>query len=300
MKHDQASSTARFVSNGIYWVSQHPKLSVEVPEPLSRSTAELTRCLLEGGSLRPRGLARRLLLWKAGLMQACAIPGIYLHQVLRKRLIESLAEEAIAQGTRQVVVLGAGFDTVSLRLAERHPECRVLEVDHPATQRAKRSILEHTTLPTEGCRFLPADLGREELHSVLEACPDHDPDRPTLFIIEGVTMYLQEPAIRKILEEVARHPRGSALLFTYMEEFKPGCFEFQNARRVASWWLALRHERFTWGIHPDRLPEFLSESNFELRYHRTVEELRNELLTPPNRGACLAIGEHTALVSAKV
>ncbi len=296
MKHDQASSTARFVSNGIYWVSQHPRLSVEVPDPLARWTGELTRCLLETGSHGPPGLARRLLLLKAGLMQACAVPGIYLHQVLRKRLIESLAEQAIENGTRQVVVLGAGFDTLGLRLAERHPDCRVLEVDHPATQRAKRSILEHTTLPSEGCRFLPADLGREGLQSVLESCPDHDPDRPTLFIIEGVTMYLEEPEIRRILAEVARHSGGSALLFTYMEEYKPGCFGFQNARRVASWWLALRHERFTWGIHPDRLPGFLSESSFELRYHRTVEQLRDELLTPPNRNVRLAIGEHTALV----
>ena len=297
MKFDQASATARFVSNGIYWVSQHPALSVEVPEPMARATSELTRCLLEARSLRPRWLARRLLLYTAGLMQAAALPGIYLHQVLRKRLIESLAERAIAEGTRQVVVLGAGFDTLSLRLAQRHPECRVLEVDHPATQHAKRSLLELSTLPTGACRFLPVDLGEATLPCALAACPDHDPRRPTLFIIEGVTMYLQERAIRALLEVVARYPEGSALLFTYMEEFRPGCFEFQNARRVASWWLALRHERFTWGIHPDRLPEFLSESGFGLRLHRTVEQLRDEFLTPANHGARLAVGEHTALVA---
>ena len=64
----------------------HPSLCPEVPEELARYTAEMTRCRETGTSILGAGVARRLLLLKAGLMQAFSIPGIYLHQVLRKRV----------------------------------------------------------------------------------------------------------------------------------------------------------------------------------------------------------------------
>jgi methyltransferase (TIGR00027 family) len=292
MKHDQASHTARFVSNGIYWVSQHRRLGVEVPESLARCTAEMTRCLEIADSVFGDRFARRLLLLKAGVMQACSVPGIYLHQVLRKRHIESVARAVLEGGVEQVVIIGAGFDTLALRL-----DCRVIEIDHPATQREKRAALEQFTLPTGHCDFLSADLASETLGDALARCPDYDPNLATLFVAEGLSMYLTESSMRGLLECIAGKAPGSQFLFTYMEETLPGCYDFMDTRRATAWWLALRSERFTWGLKRDQVPAFLSSAGFDLRDHWTTQELGAELLTPANRSARLAGGEHTVLAA---
>ena len=299
MKQDQASHTARFVSNGIYWVSQNKRLHCEVPGNLKRYTVEMTRASLCTKSALLGRLAFRWTLFKAGLMQACAIPGIYLHHLLRKRYIEQQVRKAITDNINQLVVIGAGLDTLGLRLSAEYPDLKVIEIDHPATQGLKRSILDSFTLPKGSIDFLPADLGSETLASVLKRCSFHDPKASSLFIAEGITMYLSEASVRELLKSIADQPSGSALIFTYMEETRPGCYDFSNARRVATWWLALRHERFTWGIRPEQLRGFLVECDLSLETQRTPEQLRLELLTESNRNATLTLGENTVLATTK-
>jgi O-methyltransferase involved in polyketide biosynthesis len=49
-------------------------------------------------------------------------PGIVRHWMLRKRWIESRVRARIAAGASQVVVLGAGLDTLGVRLASELPD----------------------------------------------------------------------------------------------------------------------------------------------------------------------------------
>ena len=110
-------------------------------------------------------------------------------------------------------------------------------------------------------------------------------------------MYLSEAAMRGLLECIAGQAAGSKFLFTYMEESSPGCYDFQNTRLATSLWLALRSERFTWGLRQDALRGFLGESSYDLDEHWTSHQLGTELLTPANRSARLAGGEHTVLAA---
>src|SRR6202161_2107192 len=61
--------------------------------------------------------------------------------VVRTRLIDDLIREAIHAGAQQLVLLGAGFDSRAYRLEEARG-MRAFEVDHPATQKAKRERLK--------------------------------------------------------------------------------------------------------------------------------------------------------------
>ena len=297
MKKHEASHTARFVSNGIYWVSQHGHLACEVPAELGAYTDAMT-CRLElgQGTLR-KAIARQLLLMKSALLQAASMPGIYLYQLLRKRYIESVARATLGNEVQQVVVIGAGFDTLSLRLSADMPGYSVIEIDHPATQRVKKEVLEDFSLSRSDVQFVPVDLSQESLADTLFETDGYDPRLPTLFIMEGVTMYLDESRVRDLLDCIASQAPGSKFLFTYMEESTPGCYDFQNSRAATRWWLALRNERFTWGVGRSQLSEFLAQSGFRLLEHRTPEDLRSELLTESNRDAVLAQGENTALAS---
>src|SRR5262249_61130663 len=70
----------------------------------------------------------------------------------RSRLSEDALAASVARGVRQVVVLGAGLDTFSLRNPYAEQGVRVFEVDHPATQAWKRERLREAGLA------LPASL----------------------------------------------------------------------------------------------------------------------------------------------
>lgn len=295
MKHDQASRTAKFVSNGIYWVSRQPGLSVEVPPPLRRATEAMTWQInprLRSGNGK---LQQALLLKRCQLLQAASVPGIYLYQVLRKRCIEALARTVVGGGVGQMVVIGGGFDTLSLRLSADLPGLSVIELDHPATQAVKREAVRRSRLPHGHCSFFPVDLSGQSLQSALAACPGYRADQPALLIAEGLTMYLTEPRIREMLECLATQATGSKFIFTYMEQRAAGRFDFQDQRLAASLWLGFQHERFTWGIPGQELPAFLAASGLRLLENKTHHDLRQEYLTEKNRAARLAVGENIAL-----
>ncbi len=297
MKQDQASRTAKFVSNGIYWVSRQPELSSEVPPALSRYTEAMTEQINPEHLLGSAELEQFILLKQCQVLQAASVPGIYLHQVLRKRCIESLTRAVVAEGINQIVIIGAGYDTLSLRLSAEQPQLSVIELDHPATQAVKRKAIEHFDLDRGNSLFVPVDLSKQTLESVLAACPEIRLDQPTLLIAEGLTMYLSESRVREMLLCIANQHPGSRFIFTYMEEQSPGHFNFQHEHLATSLWLAFQHEQFTWGIKRSDLPGFLAQSGFQLLENKTSDDLRQEFLTEPNRHAMLASGENIALVA---
>ncbi len=59
----------------------------------------------------------------------------------RVRYAEDSLEEAVRQGVKQYVILGAGMDTFAFRRKELVERLQVFEVDHPSTQAFKRRRL---------------------------------------------------------------------------------------------------------------------------------------------------------------
>ena len=73
---------------------------------------------------------------------------------------------------------------------------KIVEVDHPATQSAKRERIAKAGLSEpENLIFAQADFEREELGEVLARC-GIGPGEPAFFSWLGVTMYLEEAAIQ--------------------------------------------------------------------------------------------------------
>lgn len=101
-----------------------------------------------------------------------------------------MARLALARGVTQIIVLGAGFDTLACRLHRGQPAVHFFELDHPATQVPKQQALD----PGTNLTFLPIDLATDSPSAVLRACPSFSADKPTLFIAEGLLMYFPENA----------------------------------------------------------------------------------------------------------
>jgi len=126
----------------------------------------------------------------------------------------AIDEEVRAAAAPQVVILGAGFDGRAWRMPELR-DAIVFEVDHPDTQRDK--VARAAALPrvAREIRFVPVDFTRESLEEKLAAA-GHDPARPTMWIWEGVVMYLTRAEIEATLAVVTRRSTpGSRLVIAY-------------------------------------------------------------------------------------
>jgi methyltransferase (TIGR00027 family) len=135
----------------------------------------------------------------------------------RSRFSEEAMAACIARGARQVVILGAGLDTFSLR--NPHAGVTVYEVDYPATQAWKRERLAQAgvTLPPS-LTFAPVDFERQSLADGLAAAGFRN-DRPAYFQWLGVTPYLTRDAIIATLDFVAAI-KGAEVAFDYAEPFE--------------------------------------------------------------------------------
>ena len=164
---------------------------------------------------------------------------------------------------RQLVLLGAGFDTRAYRLPAAERVDR-FELDSPRMSAAKQATLRSRigALP-EQVRFVAIDFNSEPVADALrragfnEACP-------TCFVWEGVTNYLSAAAVDGVLCEVARAAGGTLLLFTYVDRRvleKPELFF--GAEKLLT---RLRNygEPWTFGLYPQGLEQYLAARSLRL------------------------------------
>jgi methyltransferase (TIGR00027 family) len=133
--------------------------------------------------------------------------------VARSRYAEDRLHAAVAAGVRQYVLLGAGLDTFACR--NPHPQLRVFEVDHPATQQWKRELLEASgvTIPAN-LSYAPVDFEVQTLSAQL-AIAGFDASAPAFFAWLGVVPYLTLPAFRATLDFIASRAAGTGVVFDY-------------------------------------------------------------------------------------
>jgi methyltransferase (TIGR00027 family) len=121
-----------------------------------------------------------------------------MHEYLRARtaFFDRAVVRALERGARQVVIGGAGYDGRALRYAK--PGVRWFEVDHPATQSDKVERVARLNVATGHIRFIPADFTADPIAEPLLAA-GLDPASPTLFLLEGVAVYLERPVVERVL-----------------------------------------------------------------------------------------------------
>jgi methyltransferase (TIGR00027 family) len=146
--------------------------------------------------------------------------GLARHLPFRTRAIDDALGEAIAEGTRQIVLLGAGLDARAYRLPSL-AECTVFEVDHPDTQTHKREAVSDVPVLAREIRYVTVNFEKNELESALDAA-GYDRTKRSAIVWEGVTMYLEPPAIEGTLRVIARVlAPGSTLMVTYQDTLRP-------------------------------------------------------------------------------
>ena len=118
----------------------------------------------------------------------------------RTRFFDDAVTTALADGTGQVVICGAGYDDRALRF--RTTGVRFFELDQGPTQADKARRLRDLDTDLSGLTLASADFRTDDVASVL-ATHGHDADRPSLFLCEGLLIYLDEPVLTRLLSGLA-------------------------------------------------------------------------------------------------
>jgi methyltransferase (TIGR00027 family) len=275
MRENKPSNTALVVAAGLQLATETRPLTYLMPAEAIRRGADLLR------AAHPRMAALLTKAWFRRLalsLERATLPGISLHFALRKRRLRQHAQDAVAAGCRQIVVLGAGFDTLCAELLAVHPALCCIEIDHPATQRVKRAAAGESG---QGVHFIGVDLAQQPLAGVLADCAAFDSSVPTLFIAEGLLMYVPLDAVATLFRQMAMAAPDCRVAFTWLEPQADGKPNFRHRSRLIDCWLALRGEPFMSGMLRTELPAFLSAHGFNCA---TVSESA-DLLSPAEHAA---------------
>jgi methyltransferase (TIGR00027 family) len=289
----KASGTAYLIAGSLAASGSDPVLSRLLPDNGATLGEWVIAETLRNG---------RMLLWAlrqswgraiVRLIERFVLPGIQTHYIVRKRFIEDAVRASLQDGYRQVVNVGAGFDSLCWRLHTEFPSVRFVELDHPSTQGEKSKVLEKHGRMNGNLHLQPADLTRVDLETALRECPRFDASQPTLFVIEGLTMYLTDAEIKGLFRSIRNLQLPKArVIFTFMEPQGNGSVNFPQASRVVAWWLSRRAEHFKWGIHRDLLPGFLATQGFQISELVNDGDLRCRYMDDPIFARTpLAVGE---------
>jgi methyltransferase (TIGR00027 family) len=137
----------------------------------------------------------------------------------RIRYFDDIVQNAGGEGFSQLVILGAGYDTRAYRIGTLKGHTRVFEIDRPATQDRKIGIVKKIfgQLP-DHVSFIPHEIGKGPWWPVLEAA-GYSPAQKTLFLLEGLVMYLPYRDVEELLAGIAEHAgAGSTVLFDFVPQ----------------------------------------------------------------------------------
>jgi methyltransferase (TIGR00027 family) len=190
------------------------------------------------------------------------VPGARAAGIARTMYIDNQLKKLLPTMS-EFVILGAGFDTRAMRL----PEAKRLpcyELDFPATQQRKRSILASVlaklSMPPH---FVPIDFNKQSMTEAL-AGAGFNMSLPSCFLWEGVTNYLNPAAVDATLREIAKFVPGSMLIFTYVDSKvfeQPECYFnavnlLEKVRKMGEPW--------TFGLAPAEAGSYLAERGLTL------------------------------------
>jgi methyltransferase (TIGR00027 family) len=144
-------------------------------------------------------------------------PGVQGFLVARCRYMDDVLQEFLQDGLQQLVVLGAGYDSRAYRFEQLKERVKVFEVDYPPTQQEKMKKVRVGLgeLPSY-VTYVGIDFNTQLLGKRLPEC-GYDERLKTLFIWEGVVMYLSAQAVSDTLSFIAQHSGPSSrVIFDYI------------------------------------------------------------------------------------
>lgn len=217
-------------------------------------------------------------------------PGVNGYLIARERYIDDVLHNFLQEGLQQLVILGAGYDSRAYRF-DLPARFKTFEVDHPVTQADKVEKVQRVLgrLP-EHVTYVPVDFNSQSLSECLFSA-GYDPGLVSLFIWQGVTMYLTPDVIDDTLAFIVNNASlGSAVVFDYVyQELLEGRqtqSEIKNMRRYRF----MTGEGLIFGIPAGQVETFLRARGFRQVTDTCTADLKAAYFTGNNAAREIAGG----------
>jgi len=263
MRKKGPSKTARKVALNIVTLGTKHGMEEVLPPGIVDATAKL---LVESGVVGQRAIDFSRSRMAVGIYLAFdwMMPGQFEAFAYRKSFCERQVRQSIEAGASQVLMLGAGYDTLGWRIAPEFANVNFFEIDHPATARLKAIGIEAMGQPTN-LHLIAEDLGERQLAEVLHADAIWDLTAPTVIVAEALLMYLPPEAVRTLFEQCAAVTGpGSRIAFTFVGTRSDGRPDAGPWTWLVQWILNTSGEPLLWSIQPEELGPFLKENNWTI------------------------------------
>lgn len=206
-------------------------------------------------------------------------PGSYEYITARTKYFDDIFIKALKGYTPQIVILGAGYDTRSQRFEELIKNTKVFELDIATTQMKKIRLLNKnkSSIP-ENLTFVSINFDKDNMKDKLLNA-GYDLNKQTLFLWEGVTMYITEDSVKETLDFVKNNSgQGSTIAFDYLyaSVIRNDC-SYYGAKELAAI-VKEKGESFTFGIEEGKIEEFLFQSGFTAIDHYTPSQFEEKYL----------------------
>ncbi len=273
MKKTRASSTAQSIAT---------VRAIESKKPADRRICNdpLARKLISPGYFLLESVFNYYAEWRS--------PGLIGFIVCRTRYIDDTLEGCLLENTKQVVILGAGLDSRAYRFSGFKEHVKVFEVDQPGTQAVKiAQVKKIFGEAPQYVTYIPIDFNQEKLDKLADC--GYQPSLKTLFIWEGVTMYLEPEAVDATLAWVrANSAPGSSIIF---DTIYPSAFSGKHLRaelKLSQWTYRLTGEAIRFGIEKGQIVDFMTRRGFTAVVDAGVEDFKRLYCTGPNQNRPVA------------
>lgn len=255
---NKPSRTAYKVAVSLITLGAKPGMDAILPQDIVRATEKLLVAsgVAEAGTVRLAASPSMVAVYEAFDWM---LPGQFEAFAYRKAFCERHVRAGIDTGATQVLILGAGFDTLAWRLAPEYPEANFYEIDHPSTAAFKLKGVEAMGKP-DNMFLISEDLGQQKLVDVLAGYEIWDRHAQTVIIAEGLVMYLTPDAVRDLFRECAKITgSGSRIAFSYIPAGADGRLDAGKWTGLMLWLQNVLKEPWLWSIHPEKLGPFLEQ-----------------------------------------
>jgi len=210
-----------------------------------------------------------------------ALPGLTEYMIARTAYFDQLFAEALSNGTPQIVLLGAGYDSRAYRYSAINRGTTIFELDIKPTQNRKKDCLAKARIdiPTQ-IKFVPINFREESILEVLKK-GGFNPQEKTLFLWEGVSYYLNAESVGETLAVAsqAAHQKTS-IAFDYTISVPEGKQDEYFGVREFSQTMKEHHEaeELLFSMEEGKTESFLEGRGLKIVDHLDNKEIEHRFL----------------------
>lgn len=219
--------------------------------------------------------------WQYRIGNLTTNPDRLRHFYLRKQEIEKQTRHLLeSDDITQVIVLGAGLDVLTMCLANEFPQVRFIEIDLPTSQQFKKHAFKaRQIIPPENIEFIEGDL-RNPLADILRQSNTYNPKEKTLWIAEGLLMFIPEESVKRMFGEIAElSAKDSSFIFTTLP-VKKATSKFGHA--LQSFYLNKENCPLQWTISYENVEIFIHSANLKIGHQIHYTELHKDYTNETN------------------